>query len=579
MSTSFGSLWDDVPAPLTSTAQLSKADIDLDAARAANARCNDPDNPNLDADMALVADAIDAGYTPEELASKTAAKPKGNRAPEEPTRQPMRPVTQIRNSPSADQLKARKQMSRKQAAETQDEFCGETPDHPAHYWSRDDDLSKPNDLHCPGHPPRKESAMRTEAQILTEMATASLADQRTLAQELDTLRTERTASARADREVDLADTVIRSHLTPVAVHTMHTAATDWFGEDEAHEDPTLTMKTEATLWFQRTSAEVREDIEEFAIQAQGKATQLASRCGEQADKAFEAFIGHVDHLYRTAAKIAGDTIDKDKINGNAESGLPDEVDNDDTAFDDPGFLSDDDDTGVHPKMPGAEGSSKMAKCADCGDPDERTGHMGCPYPQDRDDSKTSRRHTATNDAEDSQASSEKDSFYEGQSEGDEDDGDADDGFGGKKAPPFGSEDGGKTSTKTAGRGDKYQGTCDQCGAKGDVWQDRDAMGEVEFLCDKHTDPSLTRRSTKTADATPDFADGDAKDNLGKPDDTTPLLAEDWDHQSEDPETGKDAADVKDVPTPGGDSGYPKPKTSMLDKAAAFRALVTANLER
>lgn len=31
---------------------------------------------------------------------------------------------------------------------------------------------------------------------------------------------------------------------------------------------------------------------------------------------------------------------------------------------------------------------KEAKCADCGDPDEETGHMGCQYPQDHEGSKT-----------------------------------------------------------------------------------------------------------------------------------------------------------------------------------------------
>lgn len=466
---------------------------------------------------------------------KQAAKPKGNRAPQdEPTQQPMRPTTQIRNSPSADQLKARKQMSRKQGSGTTN----------------------------------KESAMRTEAQILSEMATASLADQRTLAVELETLRHTRSASLAADREVDLADTVIRAHLTPVAVHTQHTAATDWVGDlDTDTPDPTLAMKTEATLWFSRTSAEVREDLEEFSIQAQGAATRLASRHGEKADEAFEAFIGQVDHLYRQAAKVAGDdagkkrTIDPDKNNGNAESGLPDEVDNDDTAFDDPGFLNDDSDTGVHPKMPGAKSSAKTAVSDD--DPD------------------------AGLDDEDASSGS-------GQcSDDDPDSGVEDDGFGGKKAPPFGSGDGGKQSSRTAAndaeesqyisernsnRADEAASnapTCADCGSaieKDDPDEDPSTWHHDDG--DKHdheAKPSADSRTSAKTAADPG-TEVDANTRLKDPDEE-PMLAEDW--EGEQP---KGAADVAGTPTPG-KNGYPQPKSLMLDKAAAFRATVQKNLER
>ena len=256
---------------------------------------------------------------------RTAAKPKGNRAPEEASQQPMRPTQQIRQSPSADQLKARKQMLRKSTS-------------------------------------TKENQMHREADILRAMASASLAEQRDLATELDALRRGVTARRQADRDTDLADTMVRSHLTPILTHASHTGATDWLDTEDRQGDPTQAMKTEATLWFAKTSAALRGDLDEFALQAQGSATRHASRCGEMADQAFEAFLGQVDHLYRQAAKIAeaggSEQIDADQQSGDAMSGLPVGVDNAATAFDDGGFLDEDTDGAVHPEI--NKGATKTA---------------------------------------------------------------------------------------------------------------------------------------------------------------------------------------------------------------------------
>lgn len=522
------------------------------------------------------------------VASRTAAKPKGNRAPDEPTQQSMRPITQIRQSPSADQLKARKRLNRRTygAAPTD----GGLPGSPQDLGARKQMARK--------QATTEESTMRTEAKILSEMATASLADQRALAVELDQMRHAKSASLRADREVDLADTMVRAHLTPILVHARHTTATDWVDTEPEQGDPTLAMKTEATLWFQRTSAEVRDDLEEFAIQAQGKATQLASREGEMADVAFDAFIGQVDHLYRQAAKVtAGDTIDKDKANGNAESGLPTGVDNDDTAFDDGGFLDDDDDSGVHPPMPGA-GEKTSSHEAAAFDPEKAsvttspyTGPSGASTtttapdtlreelddPNPKKDPRLSPPYASQHTAADGDtcsscgASIEHDPAGEDPSTWHHNDGSSHD----HEATP-------KSAAKQAlkiGDMEAYDATCPNkdCKENGTAFVHDDLDGgtdsdDEQALCPECDTPLVSQSgktsSRHTAEAEQN-GNGKATTTVQDPD-TDPQYSEDWDGTG--PKPGSGAADVKNAKNP-------NDHTSMLTKAAAFRATVQANLAK
>lgn len=197
---------------------------------------------------------------------KEAAKPKGERAPEDgPTQAPMRPIKMARN-PSTDQKKVRRQMQRKTATET-----GAT--------------------------------MNREADILAAMAKANPTEQRRLMAELDVIRANRREARLEAESVSLADAVIHDHLTPVLVHEHHTAATDWVDDydpsaGQTNDTAGSAMLTEASLWFGRVSPEVKADRAEFAEQARGVARRLAGQYGTFADLAERTFLDHVAFLHR-----------------------------------------------------------------------------------------------------------------------------------------------------------------------------------------------------------------------------------------------------------------------------------------
>jgi hypothetical protein len=272
-----------------------------------------------------------------------AARPKRARDEDAPSQQPMRP-SGIRNAPSTDQKKVRRAMNRGIKPKTASE---ESP-------MNDHDR---------------------EVQILRAMAVASLPDQHRLAAELERLRASRTASLRESRSIDLSSTVVQAHLTPVPVHERHTAATDWIGMDTPLEtDPTLAMRTEAAVWFNKVSDEVKADREEFTIQAQGMARRLASRHGEQARVAERAFLDAVAHMLRGTKTAVGE-VDEDQ-SGNAESAVTDYdlIPADDTfAFDEGWAQAGTGETGVHPTLPGAGDQATATKTA--GDFDEADGPL------------------------------------------------------------------------------------------------------------------------------------------------------------------------------------------------------------
>lgn len=154
--------------------------------------------------------------------------------------------------------------------------------------------------------------MRSEAEILQAMASGSLQDQRALLIELEAVRGARTASLQEERDLDLGGAVMADHLTPVLVHARHTTATDWVLEDDLFApevpegDPAQTAVVEASMWFGRVSPEVRADRAEFAEQAMGMARIVAGKYGERAGMAERAFLDHVAHLHsKTANEIDG----------------------------------------------------------------------------------------------------------------------------------------------------------------------------------------------------------------------------------------------------------------------------------
>jgi hypothetical protein len=110
------------------------------------------------------------------------------------------------------------------------------------------------------------------------------------------------AKAAQGRELDFADTVVRETLTPVSTFQHHTAATDWLG-DVTQVDPQWQNRVvaEASMWFGRVPEFVKQDGEEFAIQAQGKARQFAGQFGLQATAAQKTFLDYVGFLYKQSA--------------------------------------------------------------------------------------------------------------------------------------------------------------------------------------------------------------------------------------------------------------------------------------
>lgn len=178
---------------------------------------------------------------------------------------------------------------------------------------------------------KRSPSMNREAQILQAMAKASLDEQRALALELDQIRRQAARRRQDERDLDLADAVVRDHLTPVMAFSRSTAATDWLDEVVASDfdaepdtDVHQAMKAQATLWFRKVSSEVKADREEFAEQAMGMARRHAGAYGERAQMARRSFLDHVAHLHRVAE--SGSDLKADE-SGQGQSGLDQAADN------------------------------------------------------------------------------------------------------------------------------------------------------------------------------------------------------------------------------------------------------------
>lgn len=101
---------------------------------------------------------------------------------------------------------------------------------------------------------------------------------------------------------DWADTTVRQTLSPVAVHERSTIETDWLGEAKtASAEVKHAAMAEAAMWFGRTSAEVRADVEEFGIQAEGFMRRVASAYGEDMESVYSEGLSYIGFMHRQAA--------------------------------------------------------------------------------------------------------------------------------------------------------------------------------------------------------------------------------------------------------------------------------------
>lgn len=137
---------------------------------------------------------------------------------------------------------------------------------------------------------------------LTKAATFS--EQERLLNEIAQIDAGLRAQAAQDRELDLADAVVRDTLAPVRVHEHHTAATDWLGTVEAAAEGdnwVPKILAEASAWYARTPQMVRQDATEYRIQAQGMARRISGPFGEQAQAVAREFLTYAAYLNKDAA--------------------------------------------------------------------------------------------------------------------------------------------------------------------------------------------------------------------------------------------------------------------------------------
>ncbi len=169
--------------------------------------------------------------------------------------------------------------------------------------------------------------MQKRAELVRAVEKAgSLAEQARLLDEIAKIDNGLRAQAAQDRELDFADTVVRDTLAPVRVHEHHTASTDWLGHEDT-PDPMWQSRVvaEAASWYNRVPELVKQDADEFRIQAQGMARRVAGPYGLQAEAAQTAFLTYAQFLHQGASGL--DQIQQ-TVNGDnqpATTPLPTEV--------------------------------------------------------------------------------------------------------------------------------------------------------------------------------------------------------------------------------------------------------------
>lgn len=196
----------------------------------------------------------------------------------------------------------------------------------ARTWPRDAPAKEPmraRDTKARVNPSREDLRLRRRVRRATaggDMATrdeylraaqkaSSLTEQARLLDEARKIDDGIRMKAAQARELDFANDIVTHTLAPGCVHEFHTAATDWMGF-EPDTDPQWQHKAsaEAAAWFGRTSALVRADADEFAIQAAGKARQIAGQFGHNASAAATTFVQFAEFLRRSEGASGLDQI-------------------------------------------------------------------------------------------------------------------------------------------------------------------------------------------------------------------------------------------------------------------------------
>lgn len=151
---------------------------------------------------------------------------------------------------------------------------------------------------------RGDLVAQNRADIIRQITkAATLDEQLRLVAVLDEFDRNQALRAQASRSIDLDDTV-SERLTPVRVHEHHTAATDWLGGiDDVPSDWHQKVAAEAAVWYQNRPDFVKADREEFGIQAQSKAHQVAGAYGLKAEAAARTFLSYVAFLHTGASGL------------------------------------------------------------------------------------------------------------------------------------------------------------------------------------------------------------------------------------------------------------------------------------
>ena len=145
-----------------------------------------------------------------------------------------------------------------------------------------------------------------EAALRAAMANATLDEQRRLASEIAKIEAVRAEARDVDRQTNMAASVVRDTMTPVLVHGMHTASTDWIGEQSTSfsgdemSKISRKVRVEAGEWFAKTSSVVRSYQDEFAEQARGFARRTSSQYGTSAVAVESVILKHIASLYKQA---------------------------------------------------------------------------------------------------------------------------------------------------------------------------------------------------------------------------------------------------------------------------------------
>lgn len=141
---------------------------------------------------------------------------------------------------------------------------------------------------------------------------------------LDNFDKARAREAAANRELDLGAHFASRRLSPVAVHELHTAATDWLADYDFRANPEYrtAMIVEASAWYRGLDQAVKADTEEFSEQARGRARTAASVHGYQADAAAQEFWRAAHYLRSTEAASGLPQIDQTVDPNNQPSPTP-----------------------------------------------------------------------------------------------------------------------------------------------------------------------------------------------------------------------------------------------------------------